>query len=62
LFRPRERAFKQFKYPRPQCVKPAKKLRNPLHCKESRRNTEGGTAEIGVSADVDVLNYLLLSI
>ena len=43
-------------------LKPTKKLGNPLHDKESRRNTEGGTADIGVSADVEMLNYLLLSI
>jgi len=43
-------------------LKPAKKLYTPMHDKESGRNTEGGTAEIGMSADLDVLDYLLLSV
>jgi len=43
-------------------LKPVKRLSPPLHDPESRRYTEGDTAEIGVNADLDVLNYLLLSV
>jgi len=41
LFRPRERAFKQFKCPRPQCVKQYKNVNNEkLHFKNDVRKQE----------------------